>query len=72
MIEVRVERSSASEIMEIVKELRSSGMVQGQDFDFSFRPEQYNNDGFEKVRERHTVFYFYKEKYATFFTLKYL
>ena len=47
--------------MDIVRELRSSGMVQGKDFDFAFNQASYDNDSWEAVTPRHTVFYFYTE-----------
>jgi hypothetical protein len=61
----------ASRAMEIVKELRSSGLVQGEDFDFRYKPSEDNNFTYEDVIRKHTVFVFYKEKYATLFALKY-
>ena len=56
-------------IIDIVKELRASGLVQGKDFDFAFHrtcwdPMIGDVKGF-------THFIFYKEKLATLFALKY-
>lgn len=56
--------------MGIVQELRNGGLTQGQDFDFAYQPEEYD-DFTGVVKERLTVFSFYTEKYATLFTLKY-
>ncbi len=70
-IKVVVHHLKPPEVMEIVKELRQQGYVQGTDFDFAFSPAKYNNDGWEAVSPRQTVFTFYKEKYATLFALKY-
>jgi len=57
-------------VMEIVREMRKGGMVQGVDFDFKYCPVQYNNDGWEMIAEQHTVFTFYEERYATWFAIK--
>ncbi len=57
--------------MDIVKDLRQQGLIQGHDFDFAFSQAKYNNDGWEAVTPRQTVFTFYSEKYATLFALKY-
>jgi len=57
-------------VMEIVREMRKGGMVQGKDFDFKYCPVQYNNDGWEQISTQHTVFTFYEERYATWFAIK--
>jgi hypothetical protein len=59
----------ASRTIEIVRELRQQGMVQGQDFDFEYNREDYDQDNISV--KPHVNFIFYKEKYATFFALKY-
>lgn len=61
---------TAGEVLELVKELRSSGLVQGQDFDFKYQPPVWDNFSGDAVHNKHTVFYFYTEKYATFYQLK--
>lgn len=71
MIEVKVLHRSANEIMDIVRELRQAGLVQGKDFDFAFHQAQYDNTSYEAVEPRHTRFTFYQDKYATFFSIKY-
>lgn len=57
--------------MDIVHDLRKLGLVQGTDFDFAYAHAKYNNDGWEAVEPRTTVFTFYTKKWATWFTLKY-
>jgi len=55
----------------MVRELKKQGLEQGQDFDFRFMPAVYdfaNNHS----EPRHAVFTFYEEKWATWFTLKWL
>lgn len=71
MIEVVIKHKKPNEIMDIVRELRSQGIIQGHDFNFAYHQAKYNNDGWECVIPEHTVFSFYTEKYATFFALKY-
>ena len=55
--------------MNIVRELRKQGWIQGKDFDFAFHQRRWD----EMVGDvpSRTVFKFYKEQYATFFALKY-
>jgi|LakMenEpi03Aug12_release.lakeMendotaPanAssembly.Ray.scaffolds.fasta_scaffold3514074_1 hypothetical protein len=72
MRKVILERTSAGKVMDIVHELREQGCVQGTDFDFAYQPEENDNFSFEPVKSRHTTFTFYTEKWATWFTLKYL
>jgi len=72
MIEVKMIGMLPGVTMEIVRELRSKGHVQGTDFDFEYhKPE--NNDWMagEEYNERYTIFTFYKESLATWFALKY-
>jgi len=71
VISINILHTKPDRIMDIVRELRTMGMVQGKDFDFAFNQASYNNDSWEAVSPRCTVFYFYTEKYATFFALKY-
>lgn len=55
----------ASRTIEIVRELRQQGMIQGTDFEFTYvRSTEYN-------MPKHAIFAFHKDKYATFFALKY-
>jgi hypothetical protein len=68
MIQVTV-KCDAGQGMELVRELRSAGLVQGKDFDFVYHPYTYDNFTGEHCR-RHVVFAFYTEKYGTFYTLK--
>jgi hypothetical protein len=58
--------------MEIVRELRSTGHVQGIDYDFEYhKPENNDWSAGEEYNERYTIFTFYKESLATWFALKY-
>jgi len=71
MIKVIVKDRNANEILNIVYELRAQGLVQGQDFDFSYNKAEYDNFSYEPAIEQHTVFSFHTEKYATLFALRY-
>lgn len=70
MIEVKIYNRDPNSIMEIVRELRASGLKQGQDFDFAYNKPTFD-DHWHEVEPRHTVFTFHVEKHATFFALKY-
>jgi hypothetical protein len=71
MIKIVIYKKNPSEIIEIVRELRAHGLVQGADFDFRYYPKEDNNFTYEDVIQKHTVFTFYEAKLATFFSLKY-
>jgi hypothetical protein len=71
MIKVIIKNRNANDILEIVRELREQGLVQGTDFDFAYNKAQYDNFSYEPAVEQHTVFSFHTEKYATLFALRY-
>ena len=71
MITVTLMDKQPNEIMEIVRELRSKGYIQGVDFDFEYHKPVFNDWSGDAVYNRHTIFTFYKESLATWFTLKY-
>lgn len=55
--------------MEIVRELRQQGMIQGTDFEFSYVR---SISDIEQISiPQHAIFAFNTDKYATFFALKY-
>ena len=56
-------------IIDIVKELRASGLVQGKDFDFAFHRTRW--DPMIGDVKGFTNFIFYEEKLATLFALRY-
>ena len=56
-------------IIDIVKELRASGLVQGKDFDFAFYQTRW--DPMIGDVKGFTHFIFYKEQLATLFALRY-
>ena len=68
-ITVVIENRGVSDVLDIVKELKISGLVQGVHFDFAYNQSRWdpmigNVKGF-------TNFTFYEEKYSTLFALKY-
>jgi len=71
MITVTLIDKQPNEVMEIVRELRSKGYLQGIEFDFEYHKPVFNDWSGDNVYNRYTVFKFYKESLATWFTLKY-
>lgn len=61
-----------NEIMDKVKELRSSNLRQGIDFDFKFHPTRWDNFSYEPAVDRHAEFIFYNEKAAVLYALKWI
>lgn len=57
-------------IIDLVRDLKNQGYQQGIDFDFAYCPPQWNDFTGESVA-RHTVFTFYKDELASWFSLKY-
>jgi len=72
MIEIKVEGWMPGEMMDVVRELRSKGYVQGSDFDFAYHQPKYADISGHLEYNRHTVFTFYTESLATWFSLIYL
>jgi hypothetical protein len=68
---VKVVNRDPNEVMEIVRALRQQGLQQGTDFDFAYHQTKYDPITGHHVEDRHAIFKFYVEKYATLFTLKY-
>ena len=65
---ITIEDKDPTAILDIVKELRASGLVQGVHFDFAFNQSRWD----EMIGEipKFTTFTFYEEKLATMFALK--
>lgn len=70
-LKVTIIDKSPNDVMDIVRELRSQGMVQGKDFDFAYFQPKYDINSYDGVENRKAIFTFHTEKYATLFTLKY-
>ena len=71
VIEVTIIDKDPSYIMELVRDLRAQGFVQGQDFDFTYRPARWDNFSGDAVYNRSTVFTFYRDELASWFSLRY-
>jgi hypothetical protein len=71
MIEVRIIDKKVNDILDLVKEIKALGHIQGVDFDFEYHPPKYNDFSGDPVYNRVTVFKFYTEKLATWFSLRY-
>lgn len=71
MKEVKLLDKMPNEVMEVVKELRQKGYVQGLDFDFEYHKPKYSDITYEAVHNRYTLFKFYREELSTWFILKY-
>lgn len=71
MDNVFVPNIDATQSMEIVRELRAKGLVQGIDFNFSYQHHQYNYDEMDFRHLRGCKFSFRDNKWITFFRLKY-
>jgi len=69
-ITVVVKDKNPVAVIEIVKELRASGLVQGVHFDFAYNQSRW--DPMIGDVKGFTNFTFYEEKYSTLFALKYL
>jgi len=57
--------------MEMVRELRARGLVQGTDFDFMYLPKQFDEGVINIIQEEGVSFFFKEGKWATFFRIKY-
>lgn len=61
---------SANEAIDIVHDIRRMGLLQGIDFDFKFMPTECDPASGQVITDKHTVFTFYDDKWATLFALK--
>ena len=69
-IEIKIAGRDVERILEIVRELRRMGYQQPADFNFSWKPAQYDWLG-SAEEPSSTTFIFYNNEAATFFRLKY-
>lgn len=69
--EIKLLERNASHVIAIVHEIRGHGYIQGQDFDFAYSPERYDNFSHEPVMRAHAVFTFYDDSLASWFAIKY-
>lgn len=72
MIELKLIDKTPNDVIDIVRQLRNNGHIQGVDFDFEYRPPKFDEFSNDAVYNRCTVFTFYKEELATWFSLRHL
>jgi hypothetical protein len=70
-MKVVVPNIRADEGIDIVRELRAKGLVQGRDFSFKYFPPTYDDTGFDLLSPHSIELSFADNKWATFFKLKY-
>ncbi len=70
MVKVRVYLDLLTDMYTIIGELKASGLILHNDFDYAYTPPYFDYITDHKVR-RFVDFIFYEEKYATLFTIKY-
>ena len=61
-----------NDALAIVNDLKQKGYVQGIDYDWEYHKPEYNDWSGDAVYNRYTMFKFYKEELATWFSLRYL
>ena len=71
MIEVKLLDLNATEISNVVNDLKQRGYQLHVDFDFAYHPPKFDNFSGEAVYNKCVVFKFYKEEIATWFSLMY-
>jgi hypothetical protein len=69
MIEIKLSTMKPDAMLNVVRELRTKGYVQGVDFDFAYHQGKWDDMIGEIPRE--TIFTFYKDELATWFELLY-
>ena len=66
MKSITVHGKSSNEIIDIVRQMKEHGWINGVDFDWEYhKPVDY-----DRVNDRYTIFNFYKEEYSTYFALR--
>ena len=56
--------------LEIVHELKTQGWRIGNDFEFAYHKEMWDDFSSEPISEHHTVFTFYNDSNASYFMLR--
>lgn len=62
---------SAAQAMDIVRELRALGLIQGKDFEFRYQPREEDGFTYNEVSPRGCEFYFKEGKWRSYMALKY-
>lgn len=61
-----------TDLIEVVRAMRTKGLIQGKDFDFSYHLGAHDYLNGSPPVDKHAVFSFYDDQLASWFTLKYL
>jgi len=72
MKEIKAEGWRSHQALEVVSALKEQGYVMGVDFDWEYHKPKRDDTTYQLVYNRHTVFRFYKDELATWFSLRYL
>lgn len=67
---VKILHIGAVGALELRDELLDAGLVQNQDFEWEFRPPEYDDSGFQAVSPRQVLFKFQDPALATYYQLK--
>ena len=70
MIKAKISNITVDQVLELVHELRRSGLVQDSDFSFSYSPTSYDGFSYFDDTKPHAEFIFHNEKKAELFLLK--
>lgn len=70
MIQVYVKTGDVPTIISMVHDLKDSGYTIGIDFDFEYKPENFDSFSGDVLYNKHTLFRFYTEESASWFSLK--
>ena len=68
MKSITIHGKSASEIIDIVHQMKAHGWIDKVDFDW----EYHKVDSHDFYRKQYAVFNFYKEEYSTYFALRWV
>jgi hypothetical protein len=71
MKEVTIEGLHPDQVLRLVGLVKNDGLIQGKDFDWSYHRPLYNDRTYELIYDRRTVFKFYNDEHATWFSLRY-
>ena len=67
-VDIVLTKKTASEVIQIVHDLRDAGLVSGKDFDFEFRPAQYDGQ-LNRIGDS-VKFTFYDDEQGMIYSLK--
>ena len=70
MVSIKIKKIRVPQVLELLQELKTAGLILNQDFEWAFYNENVNNDGKERIQTRYCEFRFRDPKLATFYSLK--